>query len=175
MRFNISLIFLLACCCGGFAQLRSPDVFLGYELGARFTPHYKIVNYFEHTAAAMPGMMKLEKYGETNEGRPLLLAFISAPDNFSRLEEIRKNNLRLTGLLKDKAGDALQSAEEKAKELWSEASNSETVKEAQEKFMKPHHLFMFARKNNIIQYFTRWADSHVRNGREDKRKPKKTL
>ena len=49
----------------------------------------------------MPQVMKLEKYGETNEGRELLLAIISSSENMSRLEEIRKNNLRLTGLLKD--------------------------------------------------------------------------
>ncbi|MFM6924618.1 MAG: hypothetical protein ACKOU7_03880, partial [Ferruginibacter sp.] len=51
-----------------FAQLQSHDDFLGYQLGTRFTPHYKIVNYFNQAATAMPQMMKLEKYGETNEG-----------------------------------------------------------------------------------------------------------
>ena len=101
---TLAAVFLLLCnTC--FGQLQSPDEFLGYELGARFTPHYKIVNYFNHAAAAMPGMMKLEKYGETSEGRPLLMACISSPANFSRLEDIRKNNLRLTGLLNDKPGD----------------------------------------------------------------------
>ncbi len=91
-----------------FAQLRSPDEFLGYSLGSKFTPHYKIVNYFNQAAAAMPQMMKLEKYGETNEGRDLLLAIISTPENMARIEEIRKNNLRLTGILKDKPADAGQ-------------------------------------------------------------------
>ncbi|MEP6676421.1 MAG: M14 family metallopeptidase [Ferruginibacter sp.] len=87
------------------AQLKSPGEFLGYELGTKFTPHFRIVNYFNHAAAAMPQMMKLEQYGETNEGRPLLLAIIASPENFSHLEDIRKNNLRLTGLLNDKPGD----------------------------------------------------------------------
>jgi hypothetical protein len=88
-----------------FAQLKSPDEFLGYQLGSKFTPHYKIVNYFNQAASAMPQMMKLEKYGETNEGRDLLLAIVSTPENISRIDEIRKNNLRLTGILKDKAAD----------------------------------------------------------------------
>jgi hypothetical protein len=89
-----------------FAQLKSPDEFLGYPLGSKFTPHYKIVNYFNQAAAAMPQMMKLEKYGETYESRDLLLAIVSTPENMTRIEEIRKNNLRLTGILKDKAADA---------------------------------------------------------------------
>ncbi len=100
----ISFLFFL-CCVTAEAQLQSPDEFLGYELGTKFTPHHRIVDYFNHTASAMPGMMKLEQYGQTNEGRPLMLAIISSPENFSRLEEIRKNNLRLTGLLNDKPGD----------------------------------------------------------------------
>ena len=88
-----------------FAQLKSPDEFLGYQLGSKFTPHYKIVNYFNLAAAAMPAMMKLEKYGETNEGRELLLAIVSSAENMAKLDDIRKNNLRLTGILKDKPAD----------------------------------------------------------------------
>ncbi len=100
--FSVLLLFISN---GLFAQLKSPDEFLGYQLGTKFTPHYKIVNYFSHAAAAMPGMLKLEKYGETYEGRDLLLAFVSTPENMAKLDEIRKNNLRLTGILKDKAAD----------------------------------------------------------------------
>jgi len=88
-----------------FAQLKSPGEFLGYQLGSKFTPHYKIVNYFNQAAAATPQMMKLEKYGETNEGRELLLAIVASPENMARIDEIRKNNLRLTGMLKDKPAD----------------------------------------------------------------------
>lgn len=87
------------------AQVKSPDEFLGYSLGSKFTPHYKIVNYFNQAAAAEPQRMKLETYGQTNESRELLLAFVSSAENMARLEEIRKNNLRLTGMLKDKPAD----------------------------------------------------------------------
>ncbi len=85
------------------AQLRSPEDFLGYRIGDRFTPHWKIVNYFNHVAANATSVMKLQQYGETNEGRPLLVAFISSPDNIRNLETIRLNNLRLANLSKDKA------------------------------------------------------------------------
>lgn len=95
-------LHLLAIAClfsiSGIAQLKSPEQFLGYKLGERFTPHYKIVQYFQHAAAAMPQMMKLETYGETNEGRPLLLATISTAGNMDRIQDIRNNNLKLTGM-----------------------------------------------------------------------------
>lgn len=87
------------------AQLKSPDEYLGYELGSRFTPHYRIVGYFDQAAAALPGQVKLERYGLTNEGRELLIAIVASPENLARIDEIRKNNLRLTGLLNDKPGD----------------------------------------------------------------------
>ena len=77
------------------AQLKSPEEFLGYKIGSHYTPHWKIVNYFNHVAVNAPAVMKLQQYGETNEGRPLLLAFISSADNIQHLESIRKNNLRL--------------------------------------------------------------------------------
>jgi len=75
----------------------SPEKFLGYSLGSHFTPHFKIVNYFKQVAESVPGMVKLEQYGETNEGRPLLLAYIATPENLQKLEAIRLNNLSLAG------------------------------------------------------------------------------
>jgi hypothetical protein len=105
MRIKLISCLLLFVSSSLFAQVKSPDEILGYPLGTKFTPHHKIVNYFNQAAAAMPGMMKLEKYGETNEGRELLLAIVSTPENMAKLDEIRKNNLRLTGMLKDKPAD----------------------------------------------------------------------
>jgi len=77
------------------AQIKSPDEFLGYDLGSHFTPHYKVVDYFRQTAAASPKNIKLIEYGKTNEGRPLLVAVISSVENIARIEQIRNNNLKL--------------------------------------------------------------------------------
>jgi len=99
-RYFIMLLFILSFSFS-YAQLKSPDAFLGYTTGSRFTPHFKIVDYFHHVAAN--SNIKLEKYGETNEGRPLLLAFISSPENMKNLDAIRINNLRLANLGDNKA------------------------------------------------------------------------
>jgi hypothetical protein len=103
IRKMVIACFLLAFYADVNAQLRSPDDFLGYKLGTRYTPHWKIVNYFNHAVANATGLMKIQVYGETNEGRPLLLAFISSSENIINLENIRKNNLRLANLSGDKA------------------------------------------------------------------------
>lgn len=84
------------------AQVKSPEEFLGYKIGSRYTQHSKIVNYFQHVAANDGTMVKLQQYGETNEGRPLLLAYISTADNIQNLENIRMNNLRLANSAADK-------------------------------------------------------------------------
>jgi Zinc carboxypeptidase len=90
-----------------FAQIKSPEAFLGYALGSRYTPHHKIVAYFNYIAtAAGSSRMKLEQYGETNESRPLLLAYLSTAENMGKLDYIQQNNMRLTGLLADKPADA---------------------------------------------------------------------
>ena len=100
-KFFWALVFMVPM-HAGFAQLQSPEQFLGYPLGAHYTPHYKIVNYVNYIAGKVPDIVKVEKYGETNEGRPLLLAFIASKENFSNLENIRKNNLRLANASLDK-------------------------------------------------------------------------
>ena len=95
--FSIVSLFTISL----FSQtLQSPEQFLGYKIGSRYTPHYKIVNYFKAVALAIPDMVKIEKYGETNEGRELLLAYVTSPSNGKQLEQIRQNNLALTGLNK---------------------------------------------------------------------------
>ena len=38
--------------------------------------------------------MKLEKYGETNEGKDLLLAIISSPQNMSRIKGTIANKVK---------------------------------------------------------------------------------
>ncbi len=99
MRNFLLLVVFTAFYHSNFAQgLQSPGQFLGYKIGTRYTPHYKIVQYFKAVAQAMPGMVKVEKYGETNEGRELLLAYIASPENLPELETIRKSNLALAGL-----------------------------------------------------------------------------
>lgn len=76
-----------------FSQLQSPEQFLGYKIGTRFTPHWKVVDYFKSVAAAVPSMVKLQQYGQTNEGRPLMVAFVSSESHISNLENIRQHNL----------------------------------------------------------------------------------
>jgi hypothetical protein len=71
-----------------------PDAFLGYPLGARFTSWDRIVAYLEALDAASP-RVKMWEYGKTYEGRPLKLVAVSTPENIERLEEIRKEALRL--------------------------------------------------------------------------------
>ena len=80
------------------AQLKTPEQFLSYKPGDRFTPHHRMVDYFEYVAAQNPNI-KLIQYGETNEKRPLILAILASSENMARLEQIRTDNLKRTGIL----------------------------------------------------------------------------
>lgn len=102
MKFKLFFIIVLLCFTSIFCQnIKSPQEFLGYELGTRFTRHYKVIEYFNHVANAS-SMVKIEKYGETNEYRELIVAYISSTKNIENLEQIRNNNLTQIGL---KTGD----------------------------------------------------------------------
>lgn len=105
MRSYLFLVFLFfSTLC--FAQLQTPEQFLGYKIGTRFTPHHRIVDYYKAVAAASPSTVKLQQYGTTNEGRPLVVAFVSSPANLSNLEAIRTANMRTVN--SGKAADAGQ-------------------------------------------------------------------
>jgi hypothetical protein len=80
-------------------SVKSPDEFLGYELGSQFTFHQRAVDYFKYVADASP-VADWVNYGTTYEGRPLGVCFISSEENLRNLDEFRKNNLIKTGLMK---------------------------------------------------------------------------
>jgi hypothetical protein len=108
---KIFLLFAMIISIATIAQtVQSPEQYLGYKVGTRFTRHHKIVEYFKAVAQAKPDMVKTEKYGETNEGRELMLAYIALPENLQKLDAIRKNNLRVAGLTKDRMAPLTEGA-----------------------------------------------------------------
>ncbi|MCC6634274.1 MAG: zinc carboxypeptidase [Chitinophagaceae bacterium] len=102
MRNVILLIGFLFYVGNASAQtVPSPEEFLGYKIGTKYTRHHQVIDYVRAVAIAKKDMVIAEQYGTTNEGRPLMLLYISTPENIQNLENIRKNNLRITGILKD--------------------------------------------------------------------------
>lgn len=104
MKFiKLIIVFGLISVFDANAQnLHSPQAYFGYELGSQFTHHHQVVNYFEHLANHSD-QVSLELYGKSYEGNPLYLAYISSAENISNLENIRENNLKMTGIV---AGEA---------------------------------------------------------------------
>src|SRR4030065_2590088 len=95
--FLIPVIFL-SLTSGNSQSVKSPDEFLGYVLGTRFTYHYRAFEYFRYIADNSP-LAIVREYGGSYEGRILGVCIISSQDNLAKLEEYRKNNLIKTGLL----------------------------------------------------------------------------
>ena len=71
-------------------NLLSPDEFLGYQLGDRFTPSHKVYSYFRQLEENS-NRIKIKKYGESYEGRDLMLAFVSSEENIRDLEKVQGN------------------------------------------------------------------------------------
>src|SRR5690625_4817862 len=77
--------------------LQSPEQFLGYEPGERFTPHHRVLDYARHVAETSD-RVTFHPYGTTYENRELYYLVVTTPENHRHIDEIRQNNLRLTGL-----------------------------------------------------------------------------
>ncbi|MET1053804.1 MAG: M14 metallopeptidase family protein [Pedobacter sp.] len=126
-RILLPVTFLLIGITALRAQIKSPDDFLGYPLGSKFTSHYQILAYFKYLAGVNRNI-RLISYGKTYENRELMVAVISSTANIERLEEIRTANLSLT-----KGGQQTNLSKQPAV-LWmsynvhgNEASSSETA------------------------------------------------
>ncbi len=96
MKYFLPFFIVLFSVKTSAQELKSPSEFLGYELGTQFTRYHEIVNYYEYLAKAAPEKMRLSQYGQTNERRPLLLAYVSSAANMGNLENIRKEHLEST-------------------------------------------------------------------------------
>ncbi|WP_241498995.1 M14 family metallopeptidase [Rufibacter ruber] len=97
--YCLALFFCWSFTASAQSTLQTPAQFLGYQLGDQFTYHSRLVEYVKYLAAQNPQKMQLQTYGHTYENRPLLLATLSSPANLQRLDEIKSNNLKNTGLL----------------------------------------------------------------------------
>lgn len=141
--YRYILYLFIICATRVFAQTPSPDEFLGYPLGSRFTPHQKVVDYFKKVAATNKNI-QLQVYGKTYEGRELLMAIVSDPENMQRLEQIRTTNLSFANAEKGANRPAKQPAI-----LWlsynvhgNEANSTETA-------MKVLYTLAEAKEENI--------------------------
>ena len=65
-----------------------------YHSGTDFSRHHEVIQFFEALQQRYPLQINLETYGYTNEGRPLILVFISSEKNIKSLETIRINHLK---------------------------------------------------------------------------------
>lgn len=72
----------------------TPEQFLGYPVGSRYTRHDELVAYFKELARTSP-RVKVEQTGRSYEGRPLLLVTITDADNQGKLEELRRSHATL--------------------------------------------------------------------------------
>jgi Zinc carboxypeptidase. len=68
----------------------TPDAFLGYSLGERFTPYARILDYFDELARRSD-LVSVERFGESYEHRPLVLVVITSKKNRAALESIRND------------------------------------------------------------------------------------
>ncbi len=77
-------------------SIPTPESVLGHRTGERITWHRDTIRYFEALASAAPDRVSLHRYAESWEGRELIYAVISSPENMARIEDIKSNMQRLS-------------------------------------------------------------------------------
>lgn len=72
----------------------TPESVLGFAVGSQPAEHREVFEYFKQLADVSDRLM-LASHGETYEGRRLIHAIISSPENLARIDEIRADVARL--------------------------------------------------------------------------------
>ena len=90
---------------------------VGHDFGERITQHHDMVRYLEALAASSP-RVRIEKQGESWEGRGLMLAIVTSPENHRRLQEIRAGVARLGDPRSTSAGEAAGLIESNPAVVW---------------------------------------------------------
>jgi hypothetical protein len=74
--------------------IATPDSFLGQQHGSRLARHEEVLTAFRAWAETSD-RITLETTGRTHEGRELVVAVVTSPENHGRLEEIRSDIARI--------------------------------------------------------------------------------
>ena len=97
--FRLAAFLLCSLPALAFAQPRAvpaPDATFGFKPGADFklATYDQSVAYFK-TLAASTKYMKLVEVGKTTQGRVMMFALISSPENLAKVDQFREINQRL--------------------------------------------------------------------------------
>ena len=76
-------------------EISTPEEVIGHVIGTRHTEPYQMVDYYEAVANESERVV-LRDHGKTYEGRPLVHAIVTSPQNHARLDEIRNRHLQLS-------------------------------------------------------------------------------
>ena len=95
-RTLVFLLFTLTLALGGIAQVPSPQSVLGFHPtdDKVMADWRQITDYFAKLDKAS-NRMAVKEIGKTTNGNPLIVAFISSPDNIKNLEKYRRISARL--------------------------------------------------------------------------------
>jgi hypothetical protein len=77
------------------SKIISPEQFLGYPIGSYYTRHELVVAYLRELAR-QSDRVHVQTIGKTYEQREQVIVTITAPANYSRLEQIRQEHLNQT-------------------------------------------------------------------------------
>ena len=121
-RLDVSLLVVVALCLGSrsaFAQLTTPEQFLGFRPGADYhlATYEEALGYYERLAS-QTGRMKIVDMGPTPMGRRMKYGVISSEANIEKLDRFKEISRKLTLARGVSATEARQLAAEGRAVVW---------------------------------------------------------
>jgi hypothetical protein len=148
MKFNFTFVLFFWFFSYAFAQnpIQSPEEFLGYPIGTEFTRHHRVLDYFNHLAEHSPNL-NFSSYGKTNESRTLSFAIVTSEENLSKIEDIRTNHLKQTGIIPGNSSSDIAIVWLSYNVHGNEASSTEAAMVTAFELVTKHHATL---KNTVV-------------------------
>jgi hypothetical protein len=113
----LALLVALAGPAGVTAQVPTFAEATGHDFGQRVTLHHEAISYLQALAASSDRVTLIHQ-GETWEGRPLIAAIVTSPENHARLDAIRATANRLADPRATSAAEATQLMQNQPVIMW---------------------------------------------------------
>ena len=91
---------------------------IGHAPGTRITTHADMLRYLRALEQAAPDRLRLVTFGKTWQGRDLVYAVITSPENLARVEDIKAGMQALRNADQTNAADARRIIEEQPAVTW---------------------------------------------------------
>ena len=125
---------------------------VGHAPGARITTHADMLRYLQALEQAAPDRLRLVTFGQSWQGRDLVYAIVTSPENLARVDEIKAGMQALRNADRTEAGEARRIIETQPAVTWlSYSVHGNEISSTDAALLTAYHLLAAQNDSRVAQ------------------------